>query len=83
MQARYVECLIKVGGQDALFNRKAALTLALPGTAGIQAHASVTDDAKRRRMVMEKDKAAVAAGLGLLGAAAVCCAQQATGPLLG
>ncbi len=67
MQARYVECLLKVGGQDALYNRKAALTLALPGSTGVTVHASAVDSAKRTRMLKEKNVAALRAGVGVAG----------------
>ena len=66
VQAVYVEALIKCQGHDALYDRKAALTLVLPGASGVEMHASVLDEKKRRRLEQEKNKAAIQAGL-LLG----------------
>lgn len=65
-KARYVMCLIKLKGQDDLHDRKAAVTLALPGSTGVQVHASAVDTAKRAKMVLEKNRAAMGAGLGIL-----------------
>ena len=66
-QARYVESLIKQGGHEALFGRRAALTLALPGSTGIRVHASVSNVSKRTKLEAEKNKWAVRSGVGLSG----------------
>ncbi|KAL4458333.1 hypothetical protein ABPG75_013198 [Micractinium tetrahymenae] len=63
--ARYVESLLKLGGHDGLYNSKAALTLALPGSTGVQVHSNVADPAKRAKLAAEKDRAASAAGVGV------------------